>query len=155
MNSISTINRFNLRVYGIYIREGRILLSDEYRFGKIMTKLPGGGLELGEGVEDALKREWMEELQTEIEIGSIVYVNPFLQLSAFNPQDQVICMYFFVQPLTSLNVSVSTKVYDFPINGEDQQSFRWKKLEELQADDFTFPIDKSLVEELKRSWKDN
>lgn len=146
MNSISReLNQFNVRVYGVYIQNARILLSDEFRFGKKMTKLPGGGLEFGEGIEEALKREWMEELQTRIEVKEILYVNPFLQISSFNPSHQVICMYYKVNLLHELQVPISNRPFDFEINGEDQQSFRWKKLEELQISDFTFPIDQSLV----------
>ncbi|MEL6256769.1 MAG: NUDIX domain-containing protein [Bacteroidota bacterium] len=143
------LNRFNIRVYGIYIVENKLLLSDEFRFGKLMTKLPGGGLEFGEGIEDGLKREWMEELETEVEVGEILYVNPFLQVSSFRKTDQVICMYYKVFPTSELKVSVSKKKYDFPMNGEDQQSFRWKSLAELGEADFTFPIDQAVVPVLK------
>ena len=150
MNSMSAqLNRFNLRVYGVHIEQNKLLLSDEFRFGKLMTKLPGGGLEFGEGIEDALKREWMEELETEVEVGDILYVNPFLQVSSFRKSDQVICLYFKVFPLSELKVPVSEKKHDFPLNGEDQQSFRWKPLAELGTADFTFPIDQAMVPILK------
>lgn len=150
MNSISVPpSRFNVRVYGIYIKAGAILLSDECRFGKKMTKFPGGGLEYGEGIEEALKREWIEELETEIEVEEIMYVNPFLQISAFNPKDQVICLYYKVRLKNTLQIPISSKAFDFEINGEDQQSFRWKKLDELLETDLTFPIDQSLVPVLR------
>ncbi|MEM6801037.1 MAG: NUDIX domain-containing protein [Bacteroidota bacterium] len=150
MNPISSeLNHFNLRIYGVYIENGHLLLSDEFRFGRKMTKLPGGGLEFGEGIADALRREWMEELQTKIEVGEVLYVNPFLQISSFNPKDQVICLYFRVYLLESLQVEMSERAYDFPLNGEDQQSFRWKKLVEISEEDFTFPIDKAALKIIK------
>ena len=43
-------SRFNIRVYGILIQEGKILVTDEIRSGVKMTKFPGGGLEFGEGI---------------------------------------------------------------------------------------------------------
>ena len=62
------IEKIVVRVYGIWINDdSQILLSDEYYDGAYFTKFPGGGLELGEGVLDCLKREWKEELGVEIE----------------------------------------------------------------------------------------
>ena len=56
------INRFTIRVYGILFDENkRILVSDEFIRGDYFTKFPGGGLEIGEGTRDCLKREFKEE----------------------------------------------------------------------------------------------
>ena len=44
--------KFNLRVYGILIDSDRLLITDEKRGGFPMTKLPGGGLEFGEGLKE-------------------------------------------------------------------------------------------------------
>src|SRR5690554_6836668 len=52
---------FNIRVYGLCVREGYILLSDEVFQGIEMTKFPGGGLEYGEGTVACLYREFEEE----------------------------------------------------------------------------------------------
>ena len=39
------LERFNVRVYGLCIKQGKILITDEIRGGTKMTKFPGGGLE--------------------------------------------------------------------------------------------------------------
>jgi hypothetical protein len=47
---------FNIRVYGIFIRDSRVLVSDELIFGQRITKFPGGGLHFGEGPADCIIR---------------------------------------------------------------------------------------------------
>ena len=56
------ITKYTVRVYGILLdNDNRILVSDEFIRGDYFTKFPGGGLELGEGTRDCLKREFKEE----------------------------------------------------------------------------------------------
>ncbi len=143
------MKRFNIRVYGICIDSDRILISDEVRFGMKMTKLPGGGLEFNEGVKAGLQREFREELNAEIEVGDIFYLNPFLQISAFNPSDEIIAMYFWVSFITPPKANFSERKHDFLTGPGDQQIFRWVKISSLVPEDFTFPIDQSLVPKLK------
>ena len=62
---------FNVRVYGILIDEkNRLLVSDEFIRGEYFTKLPGGGLEFGEGTRDGLQREFLEETGLQVSVGS-------------------------------------------------------------------------------------
>ena len=54
--------QFNVRVYGLLFNEdNHILISDEEEYGFQFSKFPGGGLEYGEGLIDALKRDFIEE----------------------------------------------------------------------------------------------
>ena len=137
------VENFNIRVYGILEgSNGSILLTDENRYGVEMTKFVGGGLEKGEGLADALKREFKEEMDLEIEIGSLFYINDFLQISAFNPKDQLLSIYY----------KVSTKnwqrIEECINNPSAKQSFKWKSIHTLSKDEVTFPIDKVVVEML-------
>lgn len=53
---------FHVGVYGILIKDKKILLIKKSRGAyKGMFDLPGGGIEFGEKIESALKREFMEE----------------------------------------------------------------------------------------------
>ena len=53
---------FNIRVYGILMTDNKeVLVSDEIIRGNYYTKFCGGGLEIGEGTIDCLKREFLEE----------------------------------------------------------------------------------------------
>ncbi len=142
------INRFNIRVYGLYVKDLHLLVTDEIRKGLKMTKLPGGGLEYGEGISECLVREWKEELGVEIEVGDIFFVNPFLQISAFDRHEQVVSMYFWVEPLNALNIVLKENAMDFDHEEEGQQIFRWVSIRELKPSAFTFPIDQALVPRL-------
>lgn len=54
------IEKFNVRVYGLLVQENKVLISKE-NYGKHrLTKFPGGGVEFGEGVLDALKADFSD-----------------------------------------------------------------------------------------------
>ena len=63
----------NLRVYGILLREGRVLVSIECILGRNVVKFPGGGVEEGETPEAALAREFVEEGNLAIKLNYLVY----------------------------------------------------------------------------------
>lgn len=141
---------FNVRVYGLLINEqNQILLVDEEEQGYRFTKFPGGGLEFGEGLADALKREFMEECNTEINVLEHFYTTDFFVKSAFN-NSQLISVYYRVGLASALNVAVKTKLFDFTDAGDELLAFRWKNLDELRPEDITFPIDQHVVELLKK-----
>lgn len=54
------------RATGIIVKDGKILLIKRVRNGQEYFVYPGGGVEDGEGVAEALKREMKEELNFEI-----------------------------------------------------------------------------------------
>jgi len=133
---------FNVRVYGALICAGHILVSDESIKDFSFTKLPGGGLEFGEGTLECLKREFQEETALEVRIVRHFYTTDFFQVSAFNENHQVVSIYYVVE----------SDGLDEPIpitSQETGQEFRWIKLGDLTEKDFTFPIDKNLVPRLK------
>ena len=57
----------NLRVYGVLLRGGRVLMAVEEVGGREVLKLPGGAVEADETPEQALKREFMEEGSLRVE----------------------------------------------------------------------------------------
>lgn len=148
---------FNVRVYGILINEKKqVLLSDELIRGKYITKFPGGGLEFGEGTRDCLKREFKEEMNLNVEIGDHIYTTDFYQRSAFNPDHQIISVYYYVKALEEITVPLRTKEYDFDeaqLNVYEKENeietFRFIDWDTFSADSVTLPIDKFVVNMLK------
>lgn len=142
------IENFNLRVYGLMLCDSKVLITHEHRAGIIMTKFPGGGLEKGEGLADGLMREFQEELAVAISIGDFFYVNEFLQVSTFNPKDQLLSFYYFVSCDSEfITVNGNEKVSLI----KDEQIFEWVEIKDLRESDFTFPIDRFVVGRLKKS----
>lgn len=140
---------FNIRVYGILINElNQVLISDENRGGFSFTKFPGGGVEIGEGLPNALKREFEEEIGIEIEVKELFYFNDFYQASAFNPKHQIFAFYYRVN--YSAWKEIVTDQHDVPLTVEGEKR-RWVSLSELDLAIFTFPIDKIVCKHLLNS----
>lgn len=137
---------FNVRVYGLLINaDNQLLISDEKSGDRIFSKFPGGGLEYGEGLIDALKREFIEECELEVEVLSHFYTTDFFEKSSFN-DSQIISIYYLVREMGPLKLSFKTKAFDF--DPDTLQSFRWIGLDELKEDDVTFLTDKTVVGQL-------
>ncbi|MFP5081904.1 NUDIX domain-containing protein [Pedobacter sp. JCM 36344] len=135
---------FNVRVYGVLINhDNKVLISDEQSGGRTFSKFPGGGLELGEGLIEALKREFMEECNSEIEVVSHFYTTDFYEQSSFN-DSQILSIYYLVKESKPLVLTFKTTAFDF--DADSHQSFRWVSLSELKAEDVTFRTDKTVIE---------
>lgn len=149
------LKRFNVRVYGLLINElNQLLVADEvFKNGTKSTKFPGGGLELGEGLIDGLKREFVEETGIEVEVKEHFYTTDFFQHSYFDNESQIISIYYLCESTAWRNVKVSDKRFDFEvIPGEEAESFRWVSLNELENEqDINLPIDRLVIDKLLRS----
>lgn len=140
---MSDDQRFNIRVYGLWLNEGRVLVSEEEIKGTNIIKFPGGGLEFGEGIIDCLKREWKEELDMDIEVLKHFYTTDYYQPSAFD-KSQVVSIYYLVKPLTDNN---------YIVNKNDNEVSYWMKLTDITKDTFPLPIDKRVAEMLLSSFE--
>ena len=94
---MNKITAFNLRAYCLIIDQEKILLSNELIKGRQVIKFPGGGVEFGEGLIAALKREAVEEMKVSIEKIQHFYTTDFFQQSEFKLNDQLISIYFTAQ----------------------------------------------------------
>ncbi len=123
--------RFNIRVYGLWLHNGQVLVNEELIRGRKVIKFPGGGLDWGEGTIACLQREWMEELNLEIEVLSHFYTTDFFQPSAFD-DSQVISIYYLVRSDATAAIT----------NNVPEERTYWLSLSDINDDTFTLPIDK-------------
>jgi len=73
-------NRLRVRVCGICMQDNKVLMIRHRALGNgYLWAPPGGGLEYGETVEDALKREFLEETGLSINIEQFLFVHEYLQ----------------------------------------------------------------------------
>lgn len=145
------IVRFNVRAYFIVFDESwtNVLLSDECIQGKNYTKFPGGGVELGEGITDALHREAKEELGQAIELTGHFYTTEYFVASLFRSEDQMISVYYTARLRDKQTFATHSARFQFELSDNQEQAFRWFPLKELTEDEMSFPIDKTVVARLK------
>ena len=136
---------FNIRVYGLLIHEGHLLVSDELIKGQRITKFPGGGLEFGEGLKDCLIREIREEMGVEAFDLQHFYTTDFFQVSAFREGQQIISIYYTFRVAQTLAIPVSTVPFDFKQNVKYEEAFRWLRLSSATVEDATLPIDRLVL----------
>ena len=133
--------RFNVRVYGIWIDSGRVLVNEEQIKGKPVIKFPGGGLDWGEGTIDGLKREWQEELGLDVEIEQHFYTTDFFQASAYD-NSQVISIYYLITGI--LPEAISNQMHN--------ERTYWLELKDVSEHTFTLPIDKKVGNLLQQQY---
>lgn len=150
----------SVRVYGVLVNDsGQVLVSDEFIRGAYYTKFPGGGLEIGEGTRDCLKREFREEMNLEVNIGDHIYTTDFFQQSAFNSAHQILSIYYFAKALEQITVPLRNKEFDFDeqqlqlySRSRQIETFRFVDWERFSADTVTLPIDKIVATMVKENF---
>lgn len=145
-----TSPRFTIRVYGLLVHAGKLLVADELIKGRRITKLPGGGLEFGEGPKDCLVREIREEIGVEAFDPVHFYTTDFFQQSVFHDTPmQVISIYYTFRVADPDALPVVTAPFDGLVGAPlgagaqgDQEVFRWLPLEGSTEEDLSLPIDR-------------
>lgn len=140
---------FNVRVYGLWVRDQQLLVADELIRGREITKFPGGGLEIGEGTLECIVREFQEELNVEVSKAEHFYTTDFYLRSAFNPDHQIISIYYTVE-VANANAFDADMV---DISHEPElMGLRWIALNELKPESVTLEADRRAVELLLSSF---
>ena len=97
----------------------------------------------------ALQREFMEEMELRVEVGEHIYTTDFYQDSAFNPDHQIISIYYFVKALEEIKAPLRIKPFDFDeqqlglyAKYSEIETFRFIERKDFGPDCMTLPIDK-------------
>jgi ADP-ribose pyrophosphatase YjhB (NUDIX family) len=138
-------NRFTIRVYGLLIEKDALLLSKENIKGGLYTKLPGGGLEFGEGTLDCLRREFKEEAGIRVNPYQHFYTTEDYVKSGFGYQAQVLSIYYRVKTTESSRLPLGDANNLALLKEHGDQILFWKKLSELSTAEVDLPIDKRVI----------
>lgn len=121
---------FSTRVAGVILFENHVLLQGEP--GNTVWTLPGGGVELLEPSEEALRREIHEELGVDIQVDRLLWITEEFYMINDHPHHQ----YSFYYLISLQNADY---VYDIThsIDSVDQNDsldiiFRWFKIDDLK-----------------------
>jgi len=120
---------FRPSVYGFVVDGDRVLLMNTIKSG--LYSLPGGGIELGERMEEALAREIQEEAGIEVEVGRFVrFKEEFFYYDPLDVAFHSFLFYFICQPL-SLELALEGDVQDEAVDKP-----QWVTINALQIGDF-------------------
>ncbi|TDT68647.1 ADP-ribose pyrophosphatase YjhB (NUDIX family) [Hypnocyclicus thermotrophus] len=81
-----------VRVAGILVKEGKLLLIQHKKNGKEYWLLPGGGVDFGETMQKALKREFIEETNLNIRVNDLLFIS-----EAIDPNGEKHIINFFFE----------------------------------------------------------
>ena len=87
-------DRPRVRVAGIVIQENSILLIQHVKNEKKYWLVPGGGVDWGESLEEALIREYKEETNLDVEVKDFLF---FSETISPDKNKHVINLYFLVK----------------------------------------------------------
>jgi len=135
------IDKINIRVYALCIKDNKILALHEEYAGDFLTKLPGGGLEFGESTIDCLKREFQEELNLDIQVTEHFYTQDDFLVSRFRDNEQLITIYYLAEIINEEDLLILDPCIEktewFDLDGENP---------------FQLPIDKRVFELAKQKF---
>ncbi|MCC2591538.1 NUDIX domain-containing protein [Chryseobacterium sp. MFBS3-17] len=137
------IDKTNIRIYACAVKDRKVLVLHEEYAGELLMKLPGGGLEFGEGILDCLHREFEEELNAKIRIVDHLYTQENFQQSRFRSNEQLLAIYYIVEIIDET---------DFIILDPCIEKTEWISID-TQENNFPLPVDQIAFEKLKERFR--
>lgn len=116
---------FRPSVYGVIINDGKILMIRNKSNGKLF--FPGGGVNLGETLLNALKREVIEETGIEIEVEKFLHFKE--QFFYWDPGDEAYHSFNFFYICRPKTIEL---IDDDKVDDEEAEKPRWIDLKEMK-----------------------
>jgi 8-oxo-dGTP pyrophosphatase MutT (NUDIX family) len=122
-------SRFNFRVAGVAIRDGKILVQQPVKGGYCF--LPGGRAELQESAKETLKREMQEELHVDVTVGRLLWVvENFFEHGGKTFHE--LGLYFMMTFPDDSPVIDTSKTFSVQ-EGHHEYVFQWRSLDNLES----------------------
>lgn len=136
--------QFRPAVYGLIIHEGKVLLMNTILTGRY--SLPGGGIELGERMEETLRREVLEETGLAVAVGRFAgFKEDFFYYNPSGNAYHSFLFYYYCRPLT-FQLARKGEIDDYSVDNP-----QWVEMDSLRLDDFHDHGE--LILQLLESWK--
>lgn len=126
----------------IFNKEGKLLICKSHKWDNKYV-IPGGHIEYGEKIKDALKREILEETNLEVYDIKLLSINENILDNEFH-QDKHFIFLDFICKSKSSKVSLN----------DEAQSFKWVDLEKIEKYNIGNML-KKLIKEIKKGDKSN
>ena len=132
-------------VKALIVHEEKILMIHERvkENGAIVeiTDFPGGGLDFGEGLKDALVREVKEEIDLDVKVGKVVGAWDFV---LEENETHIVCVGYQCKVIGNLTIDTTKNPAQ-----EDIYDVKWYTKEELLANNGEILRDKGMIEAVK------